>query len=103
MTDEQLRAARMSLAQAVTRSYGAEPGDLAQARAVDEHRTAAELKLRQGGREDLGYRIDHDLPPHGPATRANCREIMSLVDAALATPAAGFETAATDGGERDAE
>lgn len=100
MTDlNELKKARMSLAQAVTRSLNAD--EIADRAAVDEHRDAAEMRLRRAGRDDLGYRVNHDLDARSSEARRNCRQIMSLIDAELEpglTPNDEFATAATDGG-----
>lgn len=95
MTDD-LKRARMALAQTVTRSLAESYPDQ---RAARTHRAAAATYLRRGGREDLAVRLDLDREVTAAATRQTCRELMQLVDAELA-PAVGFGTAATDGGER---
>lgn len=89
----------MSLAQAVTRSL---EGGHAARRAVDQHRDAAETRLRRAGRDDLAYRIDHDLDADSHETRRNLRELMQLIDAELEPALAvaeGFGRVAADGGE----
>lgn len=99
---ERLKRARMSLAQAVTRSLEAD--DLAARRAVDEHRAAAELRLIEGGAEDLGRRLDRDLEPQSEESRHQMRNLMQLIDARLEVDVPGereFYTPglASDGGE----
>lgn len=100
MTDvNELKRARMSLAQAVTRSLNAD--ELADRSAVDEHRDAAEMRLRRAGRDDLGFRVNHDLDATSRDARRNLRQLMQLIDVELEpglTPADEFATAATDGG-----
>ena len=95
MSDD-LKRARMALAQTVTRSRA---NSYAARRAARTHRAAAATYLRRGGREDLAVRLDHDRAVTAAATRRTCRELMQLVDAALA-PDVGGVTAATDGGGR---
>ena len=100
---ERLKRARMSLAQAVTRSL--EGDDLSARRMVDEHRAAAEIRLIEGGAKDLGRRIDRDLEPQSSDAREQLRELMQLIDARLGigvndTPAFETPTLASDGGER---
>lgn len=107
MTDlNKLKRARMSLAQAVTRSVNAD--GLADRQAVEEHRAAAELRLREGGAEHLGYKLNRDLEVETADARANMRQVMQLVDAELEPHfetrrefSTLFETPelATDGGE----
>jgi len=99
-TQSQLREARMSLAQAVTRSLDAAVPSDPDARAVDEHRHAAELRLRRAGCEDLGFQIDHDLDATSAACRRNCRQLMQLIDAQCEPAIGGFERAADGGGRR---
>lgn len=104
MTDvDELKRARISLAQAVTRSCDGDT--FADKRAVDEHRKAAESRLRHAGRDDLGFRIKHDLPAGATETRENLREVMQLIDVELEPGLEvkrGFEPAepVADGGER---
>ena len=102
MTDvNELKKARMSLAQAVTRSLNAD--EIADRAAVDEHRDAAEMRLRRAGRDDLGYRVNHDLDARSSEARRNLREVMQLIDVELEpglTPGDGFATAA-DGGAHE--
>jgi hypothetical protein len=100
---ERLKRARMSLAQAVTRSLEAD--DLANRRAVDEHRAAAELRLIEGGAEDIGRRLNRDLEPQGKAARKQMRELMQLIDARLEVdvddePVFDSPTLVSDGGDR---
>lgn len=101
MTDvNELKKARMSLAQAVTRSLNGDA--IADRAAVDEHRDAAEMRLRRAGRDDLGFRVNHDLDAGSTEARRNLREVMQLIDVELEpglTPSDGFATAATDGGD----
>jgi hypothetical protein len=96
MSSDDLKRARMALAQVVTRSLA---DSYADHRAARTHRSAAATYLRRGGREDLAVRLDHDRDVTAAATRRTCRELMQLVDAEIETRA-GFATAATDGGER---
>lgn len=100
---ERLKRARMSLAQAVTRSLEADT--LAARRAVDEHRAAAEIRLIEGGAEDLGRRLDRDLEPQSKEARKKMRDLMQLIDARLQIDVPGERefnspNLASDGGER---
>lgn len=96
MSSDDLKRARMSLAQCVTRPLAESYPDHAGART---HRAAAATYLRRGGREDLAVRLDLERAVTAPATRRTCRELMQKIDAELAL-GVGFGTAATDGGER---
>lgn len=100
---ERLKRARMILAQAVTRSL--EGGTLAARRAVDEHRAAAEMRLIEGGAEDLARRLDRDIEPETSEARQEMREMMQLIDARLQIDVPGervFDSPdlASDGGEQ---
>ena len=100
---DRLKAARMSLTAAVTRSQAASDPNDAEGRATAEHALAADLRLRRGGREDLACRVasvcDGDLTT--PAARTELREIVQLIDAELEpdVTTASF-VPASDGGER---
>ena len=100
MSQRDLKRSRMSLTQALTRSYSARNRNDPDGRAVAEHLGAAELRLRDGGREDLGYRLSElrDEPTTGE-TRAEIRELISLIDAEI-SPAVdtGSFVPASDGG-----
>lgn len=100
MTDRnELKRARMSLAQAVTRSL--EGDSFADRRAVDQHRDAAETRLRRAGRDDLAFRVNHDLDADTSEARRNLRELMQLIDADLEPALAvaeAFGRVAADGG-----
>jgi len=100
-----VEAARQSLAQAVTRSTAAaNPAD-PDGRATSEHLFAAELKLRKGGREDLGLRLGavvDDADVTTAEARAEMRQVMSKIDAELSPAVAGSPfRAASDGGVGD--
>jgi len=93
--------ARQSLAAAVTRSTAASHEADPDGRAASEHLFAAELKLRKGGREDLGHRlgavVDDDVTT--AAARREFREIAQQIDAEL-SPAVSTDSfrPASDGG-----
>ena len=95
----------MSLTAAVTRSHAASHEDDPDGRATCEHALAADLRLRRGGREDLGDRVasvlDGDVTT--AAARRELREVAQLIDAELSpdVSTASF-VPASDGGERDA-
>ena len=98
-----LREARMSLAQAVTRSLDADTASNAAARAAAgraaaDHRVAAALRLRRAGHDDLAQRLFDDTVTDASA-RAEMREVMQLVDAELQLDA----DAMTDGGRQASE
>lgn len=82
---DRIEQARMSLTQAVTRSQAAANAHDPDGRATEEHVLAAELRLRRGGREDLGHRLADVLD--GDVTRAESRremrQIISKIDAEL--------------------
>jgi len=97
--------ARQSLACAKNRSQDAtHPAD-PDGRAVSEHLFAAELKLRKGGREDLGHRLGavvDDVDVTTSDARAEMREVMSKIDAELSPQVAAttaFRAASDGGGE----
>ena len=99
--------ARQSLAAAVTRSTEASHEADPDGRAASEHLFAAELKLRKGGREDLGFRLSV-IPDEAEITdaeaRQEMREVCQLIDAEIEPGVEahhGFEPASaiTDGGE----
>ena len=97
--------ARQSLAQAVTRSTEASHPADPDGRAAREHLFAAELKLRKGGREDLGHRLGAVVDDADVTTadaRAEMREVMSKIDAELSPQVAAttaFRAASDGGGE----
>lgn len=97
--------ARQSLAAAVTRSTAATHEADPDGRAASEHLFAAELKLRKGGREDLGHRLGavvDDADVTTSEARAEMREVMSKIDAELAPEVAAttaFRAASDGGGE----
>jgi hypothetical protein len=93
-----LREARMSLAQAVTRSLDASDTSDAAGRAAVGHRHAAAQRLRRAGREELAARLGDDTVTDASA-RATMREVMQLVDAALELDG----EALTDGGRQATE
>jgi len=93
-----LREARMSLAQAVTRSLDADTASDAAGRAAVAHRHAAAQRLRRGGRAQLAQRLGTDTVTDASA-RAEMREVMQLVDAELQLDA----DAMTDGGRQATE
>jgi len=96
MSDD-LKRARMALAQTVTRSLS---GSYPDERAARVHRSAAVTYLRRGGREDLAVRLDLDRDVTTSATRRTCRQVMQKVDAELAADVEGSPfRAASDGGE----
>ena len=97
--------ARQSLAQAVTRSTAASHAADPDGRAASEHLLAAELKLRKGGREDLGHRLGavvDDADVTTSEARAEMREVMSKIDAELSPQVAATTAfrAASDGGDQ---
>jgi hypothetical protein len=102
----QLERARMSLAQAITRSMDA--ADVSDRLAAEDHHLAAEMSLRRAGREDLGFRLSV-IPDEAEITdaeaREQMREVCQLIDAEIEPAVAsrhGFEPASaisTDGGE----
>jgi len=101
----QLERARMSLAQAITRSMDAE--DVSERMAAEDHHLAAEMSLRRAGREDLGFRLSV-IPDEAEITdaeaRQEMREVCQLIDAEIEPGVEarhGFEPASaiTDGGE----
>jgi hypothetical protein len=97
MSDE-LKRARMALAQTVTRSLADSYSD---ERAARVHRSAAVTYLRRGGREDLAVRLDLDRDVRASETRRVCRELMQKIDAELEPSVAGSPfRAASDGGDR---
>lgn len=82
--EQQLERARMSLAQAITRSM--DGGDVADRMAAEDHHLAAEMALRRAGREDLGYRlsvIPDDAAITDAEAREEMREVCQLIDAEL--------------------
>jgi len=93
-----LREARMSLAQAVTRSLDADCASDAAGRAAVAHRHAAAQRLRRGGRAQLAQRLGTDTVTDASA-RAEMREVMQLLDAELQLDA----DAMTDGGRQASE
>jgi len=93
-----LREARMSLAQAVTRSLDANTASDDAGRAAVAHRHAAAQRLRRGGRAQLAQRLGTDTVTDASA-RAEMREVMQLVDAELQLDA----DAMTDGGRQATE
>jgi hypothetical protein len=93
-----LREARMSLAQAVTRSLDADCASDAAGRAAVAHRHAAAQRLRRGGRAQLAQRLGSDTVTDASA-RAEMREVMQLLDAELQLDA----DAMTDGGRQATE
>ena len=102
---DRLRRARMSLAQAITRSAAAPAPDTDAGRAAAESALAADLRLRRGGREDLGDRVaqvlgdDDDVT--SAAARRELRQVAQLVDAELEpSVSTGSFRAASDGGVR---
>lgn len=99
---QRLESARMSLAQAITRSTAAGHPDDPDGRAAAEHVLAAELRLRRGGREDLGCQLPS---ASGDVTssdaRVTMREICQKLDAELEPDVTtGSFVAASDGGQR---
>jgi hypothetical protein len=99
--------ARQSLAAAVTRSTAADTEADPDGRAASEHLFAAELKLRKGGREDLGHRLGAVVDDADVTTadaRTEMREVMSKIDAELSPEVAATTAfrAASDGGGGDA-
>jgi len=94
-----LREARMSLAQAVTRSLDADTASDAAARAAADHRAAAALRLRRAGRAQLAQRLSDTVTVTDATARAEMREVMQLVDADLELDA----EAMTDGGRQASE
>lgn len=100
---DRLRRARMSLAQAITRSAAAPDTDAG--RAAAESALAADLRLRRGGREDLGDRVAQVLGDDDDVTtaaaRRELRQVAQLVDAELEpSVSTGSFRAASDGGVR---
>lgn len=100
---EQLKNARMSLTAAVTRSHAAHHPKDAEGRATQEHALAADLRLRRGGREDLGDSVADVLD--GDVTTADARkelrEIAQKIDAELEPDVFTHSfVPASDGGER---
>ena len=93
-----LREARMSLAQAVTRSLDADTASDAAGRAAADHRAVAAQRLRRAGRLELAARLGDDSVTDASA-RASMREVMQLVDADLELDA----DAMTDGGRQASE
>jgi len=93
-----LREARMSLAQAVTRSLDANTASDDAGRAAVAHRHAAAQRLRRGGRAQLAQRLGTDTVTDASA-RAEMREVMQLLDAELQLDA----DAMTDGGRQATE
>ena len=94
-----LREARMSLAQAVTRSLDADCASDAAGRAAADHRAAAALRLRRAGRAQLAQRLSDTVTVTDATARAEMREVMQLVDADLELDA----DAMTDGGRQASE
>ena len=93
-----LREARMSLAQAVTRSLDADCASDAAGRAAADHRAEAMLRLRRACRGELADRL-YEHPVTDATDRAEMREVMQLVDAELQLDA----DAMTDGGRQASE
>lgn len=99
---QRIEEARMSLTQAVTRSQAASCPEDAEGRATKEHVLAAELRLRRGGREDLGHRLagvlDDDVSDS--EARVELRQIISKIDAELEPGVATVDSfrRASDGG-----
>lgn len=99
-----LEAARMSLTAAVTRSHAADTEHDPEGRATQEHALAADLRLRRGGREDLGDRVaqvlDDDVTT--AAARREFREVAQQIDAELspAVSTDSFRPASGGGVER---
>jgi len=93
-----LREARMSLAQAVTRSLDADTATDPAGRAAADHRDEAMLRLRRACRGELADRL-YEHPVTDATARAEMREVMQLVDADLELDA----EAMTDGGRQASE
>lgn len=83
MSDElqAIQEARMLLAQMVTRSLSADVETDPDGRAARTHRLAAAHRLRRSGHCDLAQRMDLQADVTESASRADCREVMQLIDA----------------------
>jgi len=68
-----LREARMSLAQAVTRSLDADTASDAAGRAAADHRAAAALRLRRAGHAQLAQRLSDTVTVTDATARAEMR------------------------------
>jgi hypothetical protein len=83
MSDDRqaIQEARMLLAQMVTRSASASVETDSSGRAARAARLGAAHRLRRAGHADLAQKMDLNEDVTASSARADCREIMNLIDA----------------------